>query len=235
MFESLIQYLITNGVPEYTLYLLLALPIVTTLVTFSRYFIGLKSLNIYTSILMVFALMEIAHVHGAEFDVFNGLVRGLLITTPMIVIALFLQSVSASMRMHYISKVSIITTLVSVFALFTLYIGTEINALSYILIHPMALIILIVVLDIFVKNYIRKGPIKSVKLILNTIGLAFVISILMEQAFMQKLLFAHPEITLYSLVIDVLLGRWTGLRLSEYLRFKDINIKSDDDTQHHSK
>ncbi len=235
MFESLIQYLITNGVPEYTLYLLLALPIVTTLVTFSRYFIGLKSLNIYTSILMVFALMEIAHVHGAEFDVFNGLVRGLLITTPMIVIALFLQSVSASMRMHYISKVSIITTLVSVFALFTLYIGTEINALSYILIHPMALIILIVVLDIFVKSYIRKGPIKSVKLILNTIGLAFVISILMEQAFMQKLLFAHPEITLYSLVIDVLLGRWTGLRLSEYLRFKDINIKSDDDTQHHSK
>ena len=99
----------------------------------------------------------------------------------------------------------------------------------------MALINLIVVLDIFVKSYIRKGPIKSVKLILNTIGLAFVISILMEQPFMQKLLFAHPEITLYSLVIDVLLGRWTGLRLSEYLRFKDINIKSDDDTQHHSK
>lgn len=232
MFESLIHYLITNGVPEYTLYLLLALPLVTTLVTFSRYIIGLKSLNIYTSILMVFALMEIAHVHGTDFDIVNGLIRGLMLTAPTIILALILQKLSTQMRLHYISKVSIITTLMSMFTLGLLYIGTELNALSFILMHPMALIILIVVLDIFVKSYIRKGPIKSIKLILNTVGLAFVISMLMEQPFMRSLLFSYPEVTLYSLIVDVLLGRWTGLRLSEYLRFKDINIKSDDDTQH---
>lgn len=234
MFASLIQYLLNNGVPEYTLYLLLALPLVTTLITFSRYVVGWKSLNIYTSVLMVYALLEISHVHGAQFNMMDGLTRALILIAPITLLALFLQRASGQMRMHYMSKVSIITTLVSIGVLGMLYVATELSSLSFMLVHPMSFIILIVVLDLFVKSYIRKGPIKSVKLILNTLGLAFAVSALMGQSFMQSLLFSFPEITLYSLVADVLLGRWTGLRLSEYFRFKDINIKSDDDIQHNS-
>jgi len=33
---------------------------------------------------------------------------------------------------------------------------------------------------------------------------------------------AYPWIILLSVPINIFLGKWTGLRLSEYLRFKEV-------------
>jgi hypothetical protein len=43
-----------------------------------------------------------------------------------------------------------------------------------------------------------------------------------EWAGLQSLLLAFPEILLVAVAVDLILGRWRGLRLLEYARFWPI-------------
>lgn len=234
MFEAFIQYLISNNIPEYTVLVLLYLPIVATFVTFSRYILGWKSLSIYSTVLLVFALLELAHTQGGSFDTARGLLHGSIITGFITFVALGMQSITRELRLHYLSKVSIITAVVTSVVFFMLYIATELQAANFMRLSPMSFIIMILVLDIFVKSYVRKGHKKALLFIGNTIGLAFAIFIIATQPIVRQTVLAYPEITLFTIVINIFLGRWRQLRLSEYFRFKDINIKTFDDIQHDS-
>lgn len=234
MFQAFIQYLISNNVPEYTILILLYIPIVASLVTCMRYLIGLIGLNIYSTILLVFALLDLAHTEGGSFDIGRGLLYGLLIIVCISVIVALLQKIMREFRMHYVAKVSSIITLATVGAFGMLYLATELQAANFMRLNPAAFVIMITMLDLFTRTYIRKGDKKARILIGNTIGLAFVIFALMAQPFVRTSMLHYPEIVFYTLIVNVLVGQSRGLRLTEYLRFKDISIKPSNDPQHNT-
>jgi len=43
-----------------------------------------------------------------------------------------------------------------------------------------------------------------------------------EWQFLQNLMLSYPEIILLLIVVNFLLGKWTGLRLFEYIRFREV-------------
>ncbi len=225
MFEAFIQYLISNNIPEYTILILLYLPIVSTLITFSRYIMGWRSLSAYSTVLLVFALLELSHIEGGSFNVVRGLTHGSLITLSLTAIAIGFESIARDVRLHYLSKMSIITTVITTVVFFMLYVAAEIGAANFIRISPISFIIMILVLDIYVKSFIRKGYQKAISRIIKTIVLTFVIFAIVGQTIVQVTVLAYPEIALLSIIINLFLGSWRQLRLSEYIRFKDINLK----------
>lgn len=235
MFEAFIQYLISNNVPEYTILVLLYIPVVTTIVTFARYIIGLTSLNIYSSVFLVFSLLEFAHVEAGSFDIQRGLTYGIFSIGFIAIIMYFFQKLTQTLRIHYLSKVSIVISIATAALLAMLYIATEFQAVNFTRLEPAAFLILILMLDLCVRSYARKGQKKAQLLILNTIGLAFLIFILVAQPFIRTLLLRYPETIFYTIIVNVFLGQSRGLRISEYFRFKDINIKESNDSQHTSK
>jgi len=40
--------------------------------------------------------------------------------------------------------------------------------------------------------------------------------------FVKNLMLTYPELIFFIFVINVLLGKWTGLRVLEYVRFREI-------------
>jgi hypothetical protein len=232
MFQAFIQYLISNNVPEYTILMLLYVPVIATLVTFARYFIGLIGLNIYSTILLTFALLELAHTEAGSFDVSRGLLYGILMTVSFSVVIAVLQKLVREFRMHYVAKVSIIMSLLSVVAFLMLYIATEFQAVNFMRLNPAAFVIMITMMDLFARTYVRKGEKKARILVANTIGLAFVIFTLMAQPFVRTGMLHYPEIVFYTIIVNIMVGQSRRLRLSEYLRFKDISIKPSNDPQH---
>ncbi len=48
-----------------------------------------------------------------------------------------------------------------------------------------------------------------------------------EPTGLQSLLLAFPELLAGAIVVDIVLGKWRGLRLLEYLRFFDLTRRSD--------
>lgn len=231
MLESFITYLISHQVPEYTVVVLLYLPIVATIVSAARYIFGWKSLSIYTTIFLTFALYELARTDIGTIDIFKGLIQGGIIVSMISGAVLLLQRPTRDIHLHYLSKVSIIVSIVSILMFFILYIATRFNNIEFAQLSIVAVLMIVLVTDAFLRNYIRKGMKKSLEYIFNTIILAFVIFLVIAQNSFKQIILLHPEFTLYAIIADVILGRWRGLRISEYFRFKDINLKDSQNDQ----
>lgn len=233
MFEALIHYLISAGLPTETMYALLALPLIAAIITVSRYIVGWKSLTVYTHILLVYAIMAMLQASGTPSvtHTLNGLAMALVVILPIIGISLLIQRSTAMIRMHFTAKVSALMSLLALWMVVLLYIAHEVGFVQLTAIHPLALIISIVVLDPIVKSFIRKGPIKTFKLVSGTLSLSLALGIIMALPATQTLVLGYPSIALVAGIVSIVVGRWTGLRLSEFFRFKDINI-DDDDSQH---
>jgi hypothetical protein len=60
-------------------------------------------------------------------------------------------------------------------------------------------------------------------LTVETLALAFVSSLLLQWEFLQKFALLQPELLLIATaLVNILVGKFTGLRLAEWLRFKPI-------------
>src|SRR3989338_1974105 len=223
MFETFVQHLIEARVPEYTIILLLYLPLVSLVVTFSRYIIGWKSLSIYSSILLTFALYHMSRDVSGEVFLIIGLVQGGILIFFSSLVALLLQIFLAEIRLHYLAKISIAMSFVTIVTFMLLYFASEVVNDTFIKLNPISVLIVIVVMEIFIRSYIRKGWRKSLILIANTIGLSYVMFIILAQNSFKEFVLKHPEVIIYSIVLNIIIGSWRGLRISEFLRFKDIH------------
>jgi hypothetical protein len=98
-------------------------------------------------------------------------------------------------------------------------------------IFPM--LILSTLTEKFVNVQSGKGFNKAIFLTLQTVIVSIIAYIviggeidlfIMKLKFsaLQRLMISYPEIILLIIFINVFLGRWTGLRLLEYVRFREV-------------
>ena len=45
---------------------------------------------------------------------------------------------------------------------------------------------------------------------------------IVQWALLQSFILAYPELIFITIIINAALGRWTGLRLVEYVRFREV-------------
>ena len=188
-------------------------------------------MSVYTSVLLTFAIYDLARLPSGQVLISQGLLQGGFIVAAVTFVALVFQNLTKDFRMHYVSKVSIILSIVSLVIFAILHIATELNRYDFVKLNTIAILIIVLVVDAFVRSYIRKGWKQSISLILNTIGLSFLMFIIISQDVVKTFVIAHPEITLYTVVADVILGKWSSMRISEFLRFRHISLKDSNDTQ----
>jgi hypothetical protein len=81
---------------------------------------------------------------------------------------------------------------------------------------------MITLVEKFVAVQIEKGNRAAIILTLETLLISVIGFYIASWQGLINLLAAAPWIVLFTLPINLLLGRWTGLRLTEYLRFKEI-------------
>jgi hypothetical protein len=55
----------------------------------------------------------------------------------------------------------------------------------------------------------------------ETILAALLCVFIAQWPWLQSIILAYPELILFTILVDVFLGRWTGLRLVEYIRFRE--------------
>ncbi|MCC7304099.1 hypothetical protein IT418_01640 [bacterium] len=233
MFTHLIARLVQQGFPEYSLLVILLVPVVTTLVSLFRYVVGWRSLSIYTTILMVFALFQLAQTPQGT-DIFSGTIQGLIFMSSIFAVGFPLHSFSKDIRLHYVSRISIIITLSTMAILTAAILIIQTGVTLFNPNAPLSLVILVMTMDVFIKNYIRKPSTKTLIYFAQTIGVAYVVFVLISFKTVQQSILTYPEIILATLVLNFIIGRWQLLRLTEYFRFKSINIKDTHDTQHDS-
>jgi hypothetical protein len=95
----------------------------------------------------------------------------------------------------------------------TLGVGPLLN----ISIFPM--VIMSNVIENFAASQVEFGTRQALRMTATTLLLSITCYLVVDRGGLQSLVLAFPEILLATVAFDVLLGKWRGLRLLEYVRF----------------
>ena len=68
----------------------------------------------------------------------------------------------------------------------------------------------------------EKGTKEATKLVMGTLVIAVISYYVVSWEFLRTILTAFPEIVFGFLIINFFIGKWTGMKAIEYIRFKEV-------------
>lgn len=203
-------FLLRNGIQEHTLFILLAVPIAATIILFARDIIGIQSFNLYTTVIAVLAFAS------------TGLFLGITITILILIFDYIVRYFIKDLKLHYASKVAIVISIVALSIILSLYIShSAFNLNTHISVYSM--LILLLLADSLSFTKINKGNSKGNTVYLETIILALVTFIVIDNSITHMLLLKYPYISVLAILIDIYIGKFSALRLREFYRFRNIS------------
>lgn len=212
--SPIIKYFLNQGVPFETVALLLMLPIIATFIAFLRQVVGIKAFGVYTPLIITFAFLAT-----------NGLKYGIIIFLAVILVGMLMRFALKPFRLLYLPRVAIMLSVVAVLILLMLTLGGSLHRTGLAAVSIFPILIMITLVEKFVTVQIEKGNRAALILTLETLVISVVGYYIASWEFLIKLLAEAPWVVLLTIPINILLGKWTGLRLAEYIRFRKI-IKS---------
>ncbi len=207
---------IEAGVPANTIVLLLLLPIVTFVIAFSRNIVGIRGFGIFLP-----AALSVVFVA----------------TGPIVGIGLFLVIVAVStlvrmllrklkLKLQYLPRMSFILWAVVFGVLGILFLAPVIKFPALANVSIFAVLVLILLSEDFTRVQLGKSAKTAVSLTFETLILSLISFLFLTFEPLQKYVLLNPEISLVLTgVADLLLGKYTGLRVMEFYRFRKL-IKS---------
>lgn len=201
-------YLI-NQIPKDTLILIISLPILATICAFLRQIIGIRLfiLNLVLIFSYLFYFLEIK----------IGLVLAFFILFSLTFFRLGIKK----LQILYLSRIAILFTFVALlfFSLYFLSVFLKINMLF--VISPLLLILIIILSEKFISDQIKNPKdawIETFEVFIIALIFYFILKWEMFQIFIINYAIF---IFIFLFIINIILGKWTGLRLNEYLRFRE--------------
>ncbi len=211
--HPIITFFINEGVPLETVALLLLLPVVATLVAFFRQVIGIKAFGIYTPSIVTFAFLA--------FDP-NGLKYGIAVFIAVIAVGTLARYLLKPFRLLYLPRVAITLSIISLVILGILVSGGYFQRTGLAAISIFPLLIMITLAEKFVATQIEKGNRVALILAAETLVISLAGYAVIRAESIREFLLAYPWAILLVFPINIVLGKWSGLRLSEYWRFRRI-------------
>lgn len=211
-----INYLIQQGVPLHTVMQLLILPIVVTLIAFFRQVIGIKAFGIYTPAIVTFAFLAVPQLR-----------YGVLIFVAVILIGMLMRFALRSLRILYLPRVAITLSMIAFAILILLAVGGSLQRTGLAAVSIFPILIMIMIMEKFVAAQIEKGSRAALILAVETLIISLFGYYLASWLLLLKSIAAFPWLILATIPINIFLGKWDGLRLNEYIRFREVlkNLK----------
>lgn len=209
MLSTLINSMRTKGVSTEAVILLLVLPVIATILAFIKQVIGITTFGLYTPSIIALSFLSL------------GWGMGIVFLLAIIGVTYAARQLLKRWRLLYIPKVAVVLTIVSITLLLLLGIASEFS------IAPsrdtiFILLVMSTLAESFLTLKAEEGWYTASLGVVETVGAAIVCVALVQWSVFQSLILAYPELVLLTLLINVALGRWTGLRLVEYFRFKEV-------------
>jgi hypothetical protein len=202
-------------VPLQALTLILVLPVIAASIVVVRTLIGVETFGVFSPVIVSLAFLT------------TGLRWGTAIFAMIVGIGAFVRALLQRVRLQLVARLAILIAVVAgVMAVLTVIGGGfGIGALINISIFPM--VIMSNVIENFATSQAEFGTREAVRLTVNTLVIAALCYLAIEETGLQSLLLAFPELLVVAIVCDIALGKWRGLRALEYLRFFDLGRRTD--------
>lgn len=206
-----VQASVKAGVPANTVILILLVPLLATIVAFIRHIVGLPSMEMLVPITFSVTLLA------------TGLAAGFVLLLTILVGSYCSRFILKRVRIMQLPKMALSMFVMSLFvfvalstsAIFGLF---EVDDLS---IFPILIFILLsdkIVALHFERSLKETSQITAITILLGILGF-----LVLSSSFIQNFILLYPETVFILVGVNILIGRYFGLRLTEYLRFITVH------------
>ncbi len=212
-----IQWIVDKGVPESTVILILMIPVVVTVIAFFRQIVGIKAFGIYTPAMITFAFLSIGLQPGNT--ILNGAKYGIFIFAVIVIVGILSRTLVKKFRLLYLPRMAIVITLVSLATLAVLVSGGSLQRTGLASVSIFPIVIMITLVEKFVATQIEKGSRIAIILSLETLVISLVAYFLITWPPLVQIVRDYPWVVVLTIFVNIFLGHWSGLRITEYFRF----------------
>jgi hypothetical protein len=153
----------------------------------------------------------------------TGIIEGLIIFIIIIAAALISKRLLKNLKISYLPRTAMLVWMISLGILAAFLLAPLLNLVNLMSVNIFPILILVLLSENFLDAQASSKESEALILTLETIVLAVVSGLILRWDFMQKFALLQPELLiLITAGLNLLIGKFVGLRLTEWLRFRPI-------------
>lgn len=198
------------GISQNLLKIILMIPFGALVTVIFRNVIGIETFGTFLPALIASAARD------------TGLLWGSIGFVMVIVITALIRRLLDWMQLLHSPKMAILLTAVVMIMLGTtvLSVNLGLGELAHLSLFPIA--ILAITAERFAIFEAEQGLRKSLRVTVATLIVVAAAYAVMDSQFLQSMVLAFPELLLVLIALNMWLGKWIGMRVSEFFRFRKL-------------
>lgn len=209
--QHTIREMVKRGVPANTIVLILLIPLIAAIIAASRHIIGIRGFGIFLP--MVLSVVFVA----------TGILEGLILFLVIIFVATGARNILRKLKLEFLPRMAFLIWLVTMAVFGLLFTAPFLNLTAITNVSIFPVLILILLADSFISIHIGMSRKEAMRMTFQTLVIALISSVILQWDFLQKFVLLKPEIYVLGIaVLDIFMGKYTGLRWLEYRKFKGI-------------
>jgi uncharacterized protein with transglutaminase domain len=205
-----IQYAIKAGVPTNTIVLILLLPVLATIVVAFRYLVGLSGIGLLVPIALSITLLA------------TDVTPGFIMLAAIIVASLISRFFLKRFPIMQMPKVALSMLMVAIFLLLALTISSIYGIIDVRNLSIFPILLFILLSDRIVTIFLERDFIETIQTTIITLFLAILGFLLLTWEQLRLFTLIYPEWILLLIPINIMIGRYFGLRMTEYIKFQPV-------------
>lgn len=205
----LVSRAIDRGVAGNTIVLLLLLPLLATLVSVLHYVVGVSGYGIFIPTMLAVTFLA------------TGIFGGLLLFAIILIVSLLSNVFLRKLKIHFWPARAMNLLFISLGTFLVMVVSASVSLFDISNISIFPILFMILLAEEFTRTQLAKSKNEARRLVIGTIVLAIVGAILMNFESIQQIVLKYPGWMIISvIVINLLVGNYTGMRLLEIKRFR---------------
>lgn len=205
-----IQYAIRAGVPANTIVLILLLPLLATIIVAFRYLVGLSGIGLLVPIALSITLLG------------TDITPGFIMLAAIILASLVSRFLLKRFPIMQMPKVALSMLMVAIFLLTALTISSIYGIINVRSLSIFPILLFILLSDRIITLFLERDFIETVQTTIITLFLAVLGFLLLTWQQLRLFTLIYPESILLLIPINIMIGRYFGLRITEYIKFQPI-------------
>ncbi len=205
-----VQYAARAGVPTNTIILILLLPVLATIVVAFRYIVGLSGIGLLVPIALSITLLA------------TGVTPGFIMLLTILIASFMSRVLLKRVRIMQMPKTSLSMLMVAILLLTALTISSIYGLIDIRNLSIFPVLLLILLSDRIVTLFLERELEETIQTTVITLVLGILGFLLLSWEQLRTFILLYPEFILLLVPINVMIGRYFGLRITEYLRFQPI-------------
>jgi hypothetical protein len=189
------------------------IPIGALIMVVMRNIVGIDAFGTFMPVLIALAFRE------------TKLFWGVILFTLLVTLGLTIRFMLDRLRLLLVPRLSAVLIVVVILMLFISLVSHRMGMETGLSVALFPMVIIAMTIERMSVVWEERGAADAIRSGLGSLFVAIAAYIFMGLAWLEHLIFTFPELLLVILALVVLAGRYTGYRLTELRRFKELAAK----------